>query len=395
MALAAAPLLRLPISLPSPPPPPLLACNSIISAPPLSNGVRLRPQRSRQPRLAAAAAATASLATPSSPAADTERRKHELLRAVQETGRGFAASPDQRAAIEEAIVSVEELGAGEGSPLDLAALDGTWRLCYTSASDVLVLFEASERFPLLQVGQIYQKFECRDRSDGGVVRNVVRWSIENLLEEQEGATLMVSAKFAVMSKRNIFLQFEEVAVENIKISEQLQALIAPAILPRSFFSLQILQFLKTFRAQVPVNGPERRSPGGLYYLSYLDRDMLLGRSVGGGGSMPAATALRRPDDRRTPSTKASLSESSLTCCWYSTACVIASASSSPSCTHSLSSASSATASLASAASSSLLITSSASLASMAATFLAIFNNNIYIYIYIYITNVQCRKSGKV
>nr|AAM94938.1 unknown protein [Oryza sativa Japonica Group] len=67
---------------------------------------------------------------------------------------------------------------------------------------------------------------------------------------------MVSAKFAVMSKRNIFLQFEEVVVENIKISEQLQALIAPAILPRSFFSLQILQFLKTFRAQVPVNGPE-------------------------------------------------------------------------------------------------------------------------------------------
>ena len=36
--------------------------------------------------------------------ADTERRKHELLRAVQETRRGFAAEPDQRAAIEEAVV---------------------------------------------------------------------------------------------------------------------------------------------------------------------------------------------------------------------------------------------------------------------------------------------------
>ena len=46
---------------------------------------------------------------------------------------------------------VEELGAGEGAPLDLAALDGTWRLCYTSASDVLVLFEAAEKLPLLQV----------------------------------------------------------------------------------------------------------------------------------------------------------------------------------------------------------------------------------------------------
>jgi hypothetical protein len=44
-----------------------------------------------------------------------------------------------------------KLGAREGTPLDLAALDGTWRLCYTSASDVLVLFEAAERLPLLQV----------------------------------------------------------------------------------------------------------------------------------------------------------------------------------------------------------------------------------------------------
>ncbi|ONM20357.1 putative plastid-lipid-associated protein 10 chloroplastic [Zea mays] len=98
------------------------------------------------------------------------------------------------------LVAVEERGAGKGTTIDLAALDGTWRLCYTSASDVLVLFEAAERLPLLQVGQIYQKFECKDRSDGGIVRNVVRWSIENLLEEQEGATLMVSAKFVVLSK---------------------------------------------------------------------------------------------------------------------------------------------------------------------------------------------------
>jgi hypothetical protein len=84
------------------------------------------------------------------------------------------------------------------------------------------------------------------------------------------------------------------------------------------FAKQILQFLRTFRAQVPVSGPNRYinsihglvvaknctlhslvfflkfeifqtklncrgSPGGLYYLSYLDRDMLLGRAIGGGG----------------------------------------------------------------------------------------------------------------
>ncbi|RLN38566.1 putative plastid-lipid-associated protein 10, chloroplastic isoform X2 [Panicum miliaceum] len=255
MALAApSSLRRLPATPPRARSPP--AASLLRSRPLREPRLRLRLRR-RQPLVAAAA--TTAPPSASASTAETERRKHELLRAVQETRRGFAAGPDQRAAIEEAVVAVEELGAGEGAPLDLAALDGTWRLCYTSASDVLVLFEAAERLPLLQVGQIYQKFECKDQSDGGIVRNVVRWSIENLLEDQEGATLMVSAKFVVLSKRNIFLQFEEVAVENIKISEQLQALIAPAILPRSFLSLQVLQFLKTFRAQVPVNGPESGS----------------------------------------------------------------------------------------------------------------------------------------
>nr|BAK03145.1 predicted protein [Hordeum vulgare subsp. vulgare] len=168
MALAAAPSRRFPAAPPRPAPP----------SPPLQRRAHLRPQNPRRGPRPLLAAATAAPLT----AADTEGRKHELLRAVQETGRGLGASPDQRAAIEEAIVCVEELGAGEGTPLDLAALDGTWRLCYTSASDVLVLFEAAERLPLLQVGQIYQKFECKGRSDGGIVRNVVRWSIENLLE---------------------------------------------------------------------------------------------------------------------------------------------------------------------------------------------------------------------
>uniref|UniRef100_A0A7N0U2Y9 Plastid lipid-associated protein/fibrillin conserved domain-containing protein n=1 Tax=Kalanchoe fedtschenkoi TaxID=63787 RepID=A0A7N0U2Y9_KALFE len=210
-----------------------------------------------------------------------EVRKQDLLRVVQDTRRGLLATVDQRSFIEEALVDVE--GCDAGKPIDLVTLDGTWRLQYTSAPDVLILLEAAERFPFFQVGQIYQKFECRDRSDGGIIRNVVRWSIPSLLEEQEGATLLVSAKFDVVSKRNIFLQFEEISIQNIKISEQVQALIAPALLPRSFLSLQILQFLRSFKAQFPVTAPERRSVGGLYYLSYLDNNMLLGRAVGGSG----------------------------------------------------------------------------------------------------------------
>lgn len=212
---------------------------------------------------------------------ETETRKHELLKAIQDTRRGISATPHQRSSIEEALVSLETVDAG--LPLDLDMLNGTWRLQYTSASDVLILFHSADKLPFFQVGQIYQKFECQAQTNGGYVRNVVRWSIPRVLEEEEGATLLVSAKFSVVSSRNIFLQFEEITIKNIYISEEVQALITPAILPRTFFGLQILQFIRTFEAQYPVGNPGRQSVGGLYYLSYLDSNILLGRAVGGGG----------------------------------------------------------------------------------------------------------------
>ncbi|KAL9259592.1 putative plastid-lipid-associated protein 10, chloroplastic [Drosera capensis] len=278
----------------------------------------------------------ANSATCTAPVIDyeLENKKHDLLRAVQDTQRGLNTTEDQRLAVEEALVAVE--GFDAGAPVDLVQLDGTWRLQYTTAADVLVLFDGAARLPLLQVGQIFQKFECRDRSDEGIVRNVIKWSIDNILEEQDGATLVVTAKFSVVSQRNIQLEFDEVSLQDIKISEELQAVIAPAILPRSFISLQvltkfpqclsiirftassslppsdiptrtlvhyasgsmpqdvdipyddsvqILQFLRGFKAQIPIGNPNgrRQTIGGLYYLSYLDDYMLLGRSVGGGG----------------------------------------------------------------------------------------------------------------
>lgn len=42
-------------------------------------------------------------------------------------------------------------GCKIGEPIDLAMLDGTWRLQYTSAPDVLVLLDAAARFPFFQV----------------------------------------------------------------------------------------------------------------------------------------------------------------------------------------------------------------------------------------------------
>lgn len=100
-------------------------------------------------------------------------------------------------------MNVERFDAGE--PIQLSVLDGTWRLQYTSAPDVVVLFQSAATLPFFevpnfvdldpdfvlvlymtclvsQVDQIYQKFECEDQSGEGVVRNIVRWSIPRLLE---------------------------------------------------------------------------------------------------------------------------------------------------------------------------------------------------------------------
>lgn len=212
---------------------------------------------------------------------ETENRKYDLLKAIQDTQRGLVTTADQRSCIEEALVCVE--GYDAGSFIDMGKLNGTWRLQYTSAPDVLLLLDAATKLPFFQVGQIFQTFECQGQNNGGYVRNVVSWSIPNLLEEQEGATLLVSAKFSVLSLRSIYLQFEEITIKNIYISEVLQSLIAPAILPRSFLSLQLLQSIRAFEAQFPVINTGRQFVGGLYYLSYLDGNMLLGRAVASGG----------------------------------------------------------------------------------------------------------------
>jgi len=46
-------------------------------------------------------------------------------------------------------VNVE--GRNLGHPIDFNKLDGTWRLQYTSAPDVLILFQAAATLPFFQV----------------------------------------------------------------------------------------------------------------------------------------------------------------------------------------------------------------------------------------------------
>ncbi|CAI5531625.1 unnamed protein product [Closterium sp. Naga37s-1] len=77
------------------------------------------------------------------------------------------------------------------------------------------------------------------------------------IQDKEGASLIVTAEFDVRSGRAIQLQFERAAVGGVKINEQLQALLAPAALPRTQLSLDALQFFRSLELSVPLGFPLR------------------------------------------------------------------------------------------------------------------------------------------
>lgn len=56
--------------------------------------------------------------------------------------------------------------------------------------------------------------------------------------------MKVGARYEVRSARRIALTFEEAGFGNVRISPILEALIAPALLPRGFISHQLLLALK-------------------------------------------------------------------------------------------------------------------------------------------------------
>ena len=81
---------------------------------------------------------------------ELENKKHLLLTSIQDTQRGLLTTTNQCSCIEEALVSLEGCNIG-CHPINLSNLDGTWRLQYTSSSDVLILLQAVATFPFFQV----------------------------------------------------------------------------------------------------------------------------------------------------------------------------------------------------------------------------------------------------
>lgn len=328
----------------------LHASNGGKAGSPLAASARRRASAPRpRPLLLVPSFASAAPATTAPPAADAdadaERNKKAaakaaLRRAVRYTRRGANASREVRGEVAEAQAALEALApAGE---LDFQRwLPGKWRLIFTTASDVLPILGLNYAPPPLwpsflggqggggsdgepaspfRVGDVYQRFSALDgrtvasaaaaseassssssSRECGVCENIIEFRVDGLADR---AIFRVLADCDVRSGRRLALAFREAALGEVTPSPALDALLAPALLPRGFLSMRALQEATglalrfPFRSAAQVAGRAAGAvPGAVgaaardivgrgapYLVTYLDEDVFVGVSTAPAGS---------------------------------------------------------------------------------------------------------------
>lgn len=179
--------------------------------------------------------------------------KSALMNAIASTNRGLIATELQKKSILAAIASLEDLNP---TPRPLEAsdrLNGDWRLLYTTSRGLLNL----DRFPFLQLGQIYQCIRVNNNS----IYNIAEFSGLPYLE----GLVSVTAKFEPLSIRRVQVKFERSIVGLARVVNYKT--------PTDF--IQQIESGKKFTAfDVAINSDNQQ---GWLDITYLDDDLRIGR----------------------------------------------------------------------------------------------------------------------
>jgi hypothetical protein len=122
-------------------------------------------------------------------------QKSALLEQIAGKNRGLLATKLDQAAILSAITQLEEYNPTPNPIEAVELLDGNWRLLYTTSEELLGI----DRFPLYNLGQIYQCIRVNDRK----VYNIAEVSGIPYLE----GLVSVVAQFEAVSQRRVQVQF--------------------------------------------------------------------------------------------------------------------------------------------------------------------------------------------
>ena len=180
-------------------------------------------------------------------------KKSELLEAIAGKNRGLLASEIDNVKVLSAIQQLEDQNP---TPKPLEAkdlLEGNWRLLYTTSREILGI----DRFPLLNLGQIYQCIRIAEAKLYNIAEIVGVPFLEGLVS--------VCAKFEPVSELRVNVKFDRSIIG-------LQRLI-------SYQSPdQFIKEIETGKKFLPLDfSIANRERQGWLEITYLDEDMRIGR----------------------------------------------------------------------------------------------------------------------
>jgi hypothetical protein len=178
--------------------------------------------------------------------------KAELLEAIAGKNRGLLASEIDNVRVLSAIQKLEDCNP---TPQPIAAkelLDGDWRLLYTTSKGILGL----DRFPLFQLGQIYQCIRTAEAKVYNIAEVVGIPFLEGVVS--------VAARFEPISDKRVNVMFERSIVGLQRVFNYKS--------PSSFIN-QIESGKKFFPLDFSINSDRQ----GWLDITYLDEDMRIGR----------------------------------------------------------------------------------------------------------------------
>jgi PAP_fibrillin len=183
--------------------------------------------------------------------------KADLLEKIAGVNRGLLTNENDRLSIQAAIAQLEDRNPTRNPVEAVEWLEGNWRLLYTTSRDLLGL----GRFPLVQLGQIYQCIRIRETQ----IYNIAELQSIPFLE----GVVTVSAQFTPLNEQRIQVQFQRSVIG----LQRVVGYQSPT---------QWIDRLNTHTKLTAIDFTidSQRQPGWLD-ITYLDRDLRIGRGSEG------------------------------------------------------------------------------------------------------------------
>ena len=179
--------------------------------------------------------------------------KARLLEAIAGRNRGLLATEGDRVGVLSIVEQLEDHNPTPRPVEATALLEGDWRLLFTTSRGILGL----DKFPLLQLGQIYQ---CL-RTEQARVYNIAEIVGVPFAE----GIVSVVARFEAVSERRVNVKFDRYILG----LQRFLGYSSPS---------QLIEAIENDKKFFPLDfGIENREQKGWLDITYLDEDLRIGR----------------------------------------------------------------------------------------------------------------------